>query len=84
MKMKVNDKVKLLKTTRHGMVKAGAIGRVVEIRNKGCEYTDGVAVEFMVLPTPMIARMFGEDPKTPKPYNCLFPHKAVARSLKVV
>jgi hypothetical protein len=60
--VKVGDRVRLIKATRHNMVPAGAVGEVVEIRNAGSAYTDGIAVEFLVLPSPLVARIFGKDP----------------------
>ncbi len=71
--LRVGDRVRLTRATRTGMVPAGSIGTVVEIRDAGKKCTDGVSVEFMRLPTPRIARMFGNDPAVPQPFRCLFP-----------
>ncbi len=69
--IKIGDKVRLTKDTRHGMVKAGAIGEVTEINESG--FSAGVVVRFMKLPHPVVARAFGADPNKPEPFNCLFP-----------
>lgn len=70
---KIGDKVRLTKATRHGMVAKGQVGTVVEIREEGNTYTDGIVVEFMVAPSPAIARMFGKTPGVAEPFRCLFP-----------
>jgi len=46
---------------------------VVEIRDEGNEYTDGISVEFMVKPSPYIAQITGQDPNVAKPHRCLYP-----------
>jgi hypothetical protein len=38
--------VRLLKGIRHGFVKRGHIGTVVEVRNAGSRYIDGISVMF--------------------------------------
>ena len=73
--LKVGDKVRLTKATRHKMIPAGEVGRVVEIRDDGKfgGRLDGVTVEFMRKPDPRIARIFGADPNVAEPFLCLFP-----------
>src|SRR5262245_40818075 len=69
--VKVGDRVRLLKASRHGMIPAGTVGTVVEIRTGGA--ASGISVEFMRAPSPQIARIFGKVPGVAEPFRCLYP-----------
>jgi hypothetical protein len=71
--LKVGDKVRVIKRTRHNMIPVGTIGEVVEIRHNGT-MSDGVSVRFMRLPDPYIAKCFGKDPTVAEPMRVLFSH----------
>lgn len=69
---KIGDTVKTLKNTRHGMIAKGTVGVVVEVRSS-VGYSDGITVEFLRKPSPIIAAMFGKNPDVAEPFRCLFP-----------
>jgi len=70
--LKVGDRVRLFKATRHNMLPAGAEGEVVEIRRDGTP-AEGVTVRFLRKPHPYVAKLFGDDPDNEQPFLCLFP-----------
>jgi hypothetical protein len=78
----IGDRVRTIKATRHSMIGRGEVGIVMEVRRNGT-VTDGVSVEFMRKPDPIIAKVFGKDPNTPEPFRCLFPLTSAARQIEL-
>lgn len=77
---KVGDRVKTIKATRHGMIRAGEVGTVIEVRDDGTMLA-GVSVEFLKAPHPIVARALGMDPNKKEPFACLFPFTSVNRQI---
>lgn len=80
---KVGDRVRTSRPLQAGLVPAGSVGVVVEVRTNGSRYSDGVSAEFMVKPHPHIARIFGDDPNVAKPTRLLFPHTSVSQQIEL-
>jgi hypothetical protein len=77
---KVNEKVKLLRESRGGALKAGEIGTVAEVRQTGNKNKDGIIVEFKVrITSDEEASQLGMEAF--QTYRTLFPFETADKSL---